>query len=171
MRIFVTLVLVLGMQTACKKKKTETTETMAPSGSAPSGAAVDPGSAAAGSAHHAHHMRVGPELEKFQNELGDKWHEAKGEQRKTDACEKVGNLEPAAAEIAKAAPPAGADATKWTDGGKQLTEAVAAMKTACGGTDLAAFETAFDNVHNSFHSLIGLAGGHYETDGTHTHTM
>ena len=46
-----------------------------------------------------------------------------------------------------------------------------AFKGTCGGTDLAAFEPAFEKAHNALHNLIGMTGGHHEGDGTHQHQL
>src|SRR5262249_21219487 len=138
-----------------------------------SGAAMGSG-AAGGSAegpHHAHHLRVTAELAKFQEALGEKWHAPKGEQRMKDTCAVVPTMESVSAEVAKAAAPTGVDAAKWAAGTKELGDNVAALKGTCGGTDLAAFEPAFEKAHTSFHALLGMTGGHHEGDGSHQHQM
>ncbi|HTR49138.1 MAG TPA: hypothetical protein VMJ10_00445 [Kofleriaceae bacterium] len=168
MKTIAAILFTFAIVSGCKKSEPAKSD----QGSA--GAATDTTATGSGSAvapHHAHHLHVGVELQTFQDALGDKWHEPKGDQRKKDVCDAATTLASAAGDIAKAPAPASIDATKWSDGGKALVDAVGKLQTACGGTDAAAFEAAFDGVHNSFHTLIGLEGGHHENDGTHQHTM
>lgn len=141
-------------------------------GSAAAGSAEPAGSAAAVEPpHHAHHLRVAGELAKFEESLGEKWHAPKGEQRMKDTCAAIPQMETLAAEAQKAPGPSGLDAAKWTAGTKELADAVGGLKTSCGGTDLAAFEPAFEKAHSSLHALIGMSGGHHEGDGTHQHQL
>lgn len=160
------LIIALVLAMGCGKKdqdKAKETPT--------SGAGGATGGAAAEAAHPAHHQRVTAELTKFQEALGDKWHAPKGEQRMKDTCAVVPTMEGVSSEVTKAAAPQGVDAAKWTAGTKELTDNVAALKGTCGGTDLAAFEPAFEKAHTSFHALLGMTGGHHEGDGTHKHQM
>ena len=119
--------------------------------------------------HAAHHDKLIPELAKFNDAIGPTWHAPKGEQRAKDACAAADQLDANAGEAAKAAAPAGADAEKWTAGMKELTDAVAALKTTCATGDMPGAEAALERTHNGLHALIGLSGGHHEADGTHSH--
>jgi cytochrome c1 len=163
--LFALLVLSVG----CGKKDKDAAGSAA-AGSAAAGSAAA-GSAAAEPPHHPHHLRVAAELAKVQDTLGEKWHAPKGEQRMKDACAAVASMETVAAEAVAAPGPSGADAAKWTAGTKELSDSVAALKTSCGGTDLAAFEPAFEKAHSALHALIGMTGGHHEGDGTHEHQL
>lgn len=42
-----------------------------------------------------------------------------------------------------------------------------AFKGTCGGTDLAAFEPAFEKARRARRGLIGMTGGHHEGDATY----
>ena len=163
MKTIAAILFTFAAVSGCKKSEPAKSDQGSAAEATSSGSAAVP--------HHAHHLHVGAELQKFQDALGDKWHEPKGDQRRKDACDAASALASAAGDIAKAPTPASIDATKWSDGVKTLVDAVGKLQTACGGTDAAAFETAYDGVHNSFHTLIGLEGGHHENDGTHQHTM
>ena len=161
-KVFFVLVLAMGCG---KKDKTEP----APAGSA---AAGEPAAAGAvETPHHPHHVRVAGELAKFQESLGEKWHAPKSEQRMKDTCAAVPTMESLAAEAIAAPGPSGVDAAKWTAGTKELSDSVAALKATCGGTDLVAFEPAFEKAHSALHGLIGMTGGHHEGDGTHQHQL
>jgi len=128
------------------------------------------GSSATTEKHHAHHMHVAADLKRFQDALGDKWHQPKGDQRMKDTCGIVAAMETSAGDIGKAAAPKGAE-DKWPAGTKDLTDAVGSLKTACGANDAATFDPALEKVHKTFHSLLGMSGGHHEGDGTHEHSM
>lgn len=117
--------------------------------------------------HAAHHDKLIPELAKFNDAIAPTWHAPKGEQRSKDACAAADQLDANAGEAAKAAAPAGADAEKWTNGMRALTDAVATLKTSCAA-DPARAEADFDRVHEALHALIGMSG-HHEMDGTHSH--
>lgn len=118
--------------------------------------------------HAAHHDKLTPELAKFNDAIGPTWHAPKGEQRAKDACAAADQLEANSGEVTSAAAPKSADGEKWTAGVKSLADAVGELKASCA-TDPATSEVALDKVHNALHDLIGLAGGHHENDGTHTH--
>ena len=101
-----------------------------------------------------------PQLAKFHDTLAPRWHAKPGPQRMTDTCAAMPQFHADADAIAAAQPPSGGDASAWSTGGKQLTEAVAALDATCSAHDAAAFEPAFEKVHNSFHGLMEAAGGH-----------
>lgn len=126
------------------------------------------GGGGGGAEHAAHHDKLTPELAKFNDAIAPTWHAPKGEQRAKDACAAADQLDANAGEAAKGVAPTGADAEKWTAGMKQLTDAVAALKASCT-ENAAGAEPAFERVHEALHNLIGLAGGHHEADGTHSH--
>ena len=107
-------------------------------------------------------MNMPPELAKFHDVLAPRWHAEKGPKRMADTCSAVGELQADADAIAKATPPAGADAAKWGTGAKSLTDAVVALDGTCKANDATAFEPAFAQVHNSFHVMLEAGGGHPE---------
>lgn len=93
---------------------------------------------------HDHEMAgLSPELSSFHDVLAPHWHAAQGQQRMTDTCGVISDLKTKA------------DAAK----NPALVDAVAGLATACGGTDLAAFDAAFAKVHESFHAAMGAGHG------------
>lgn len=160
MKLAIAFALVAAL--GCKKKDADPA---AGSGSGSSATKVD----FTAPAHGPHHEKVGQWLEKFQGVLGDRWHGAKGEARKTDTCALVPQLETEATALAGLPPPEKLDAATWGGGTTALGASVGTLKTACAGTELPAFETAFDDLHAKLHALITQVGGHTETDGTHEH--
>ena len=99
-----------------------------------------------------------PELVKFHDLLAPRWHAAKGSERMASTCASIADFAAAADAVAKVTPTKG-DAAKWAQEAKELTEAVAALKTKCDAKDAAGFETAFANKHQEFHELLEVAGG------------
>ena len=91
----------------------------------------------------------------------------KGAERMTATCGAIAELAADADGVAKATPPAKGDAAKWAQEAKELTEAVAALKTTCDAKDAAGFETAFANVHQEFHELLEVANGEGEKHEKH----
>ncbi len=95
-------------------------------------------------AEHEHEMAgLPPELSSFHDLLAPHWHAAQGQQRMTDTCAAIGDFKTKA------------DAAK----NQPLVDAVAGLATACGGTDLAAFDAAFGKVHDSFHAAMEAGHG------------
>jgi hypothetical protein len=106
-----------------------------------------------------------PELAKFHEVLAPKWHAPEGPKRMTDACAAIGDFSAAADAVAKAPPPAKANAAVWTQESKELVDAVAALKIACvESKDSGTFQKAFAQVHQEFHELLEALGG---TKGEH----
>lgn len=182
-RTFVLAAVLAATSPGCKKQPADPNpgagsgSAMA-TGSAPGSSAAMPGSGSGSSGtsvtftppvHGPHHEKVGQWLEKFQGVLGERWHGAKGDARKADTCTLVPQLETEAKALADLPPPEKLDAATWGAGTKALGDAVGALKTACAGTELPAFETAFDAMHGKLHDLVTQVGGHTETDGTHPH--
>jgi hypothetical protein len=141
-----TRLLIIALLAACGSK--ESTTPVGKAGSA----------AEAHSETGEHEMAMPPELEAFHDVLAPRWHAEKGQKRMDDTCAAVPDFQKDADAIAKATPPRSANADAWTNGTKQLVAAVAGLDTACKGKDLAAFETAFEKVHESFHVLLEAAG-------------
>ena len=108
-----------------------------------------------------------PELAKFHDALAPRWHAPKGAERMTATCGAIAEFTTDADAVAKAAPPAKGDASKWAQEGKELTEAVAALKVTCDAKDAAGFETAFANMHQEFHELLEAAGEKHEEQEKH----
>ena len=50
----------------------------------------------------------------------------------------------------------------WTGKTQEQTSAVGALDGTCKANDAAAFEPAFERVHNGFHAVMEAAGGHKE---------
>ena len=112
--------------------------------------------------HHDEHAEMAnmpPELAKFHDVLAPRWHAEQGDRRMTDTCAAIPDFTAGVTAIAKATPPAGADGTAWTDGAGKLAAAIAALDDTCQKHDAVAFETAFKDVHESFHGLMALAMG------------
>ncbi|MCX5741946.1 MAG: hypothetical protein NT062_05535 [Proteobacteria bacterium] len=109
--------------------------------------------------HRDEHANLPAEVVKFHDLLSPKWHAEKGPQRMKDACGAVADFTADADAIVKSAAPAHGDAAKWAPSTKELVDAVAAFKTSCEGTDEAAFDTAFQHMHESFHAVAEAAGG------------
>jgi hypothetical protein len=98
-----------------------------------------------------------PALDKFHNLLAPHWHAAKDDKRMPDTCAVIGDFASGADDVAKAVP---------GDPGKQLVDSVAALKAACDAKDAAAFEAAFQRVHEGFHHAMAATGvGHDEGGG------
>jgi cytochrome c556 len=108
-----------------------------------------------------------PEIAKFHDTLAPRWHAEPGQQRMADTCAAIAQFRADADAIAASQAPSGGDAAAWSAGGKQLTEAVAALEKICQAKDAAAFEPAFERVHTAFHGLMA-ASGHGE-HGKHGH--
>jgi hypothetical protein len=109
-----------------------------------------------------------PQIAKFHDTLAPRWHAAQGPQRMADTCAAIAQFHTDADAIATSPAPSGGDAAAWSAGGKQLTEAVAALDTTCKAKDAAAFEPAFGSVHKTFHHLMEAASGHHDE---HEHKM
>jgi hypothetical protein len=107
------------------------------------------------------HHQLTPELQAFHDQLAPRWHAEKGEARRKDSCGAIADFEAKAAAVQSAAAPAGVDAAGWQKAGADLVAAVKELETACGGSDMAAFETAFEAVHRSFHAAMELAIGEH----------
>ena len=118
----------------------------------------------------AEHESMSPELMKFHDVLSPRWHAAAGPQRMKDTCAAIADFQTNADALSKAPAPAGADATKWTAGTKDLTDAVSALDVTCKANDATAFEVAFKRVHEGFHGLLEN-GEHHEEHGHAEHTM
>jgi hypothetical protein len=122
-------------------------------------------------AEHEHEMaNMPPELMKFHDVLAPRWHADKGPQRMKDTCAAIPDFSAGVTAIATAQPPAGVDGTKWTNSAGELAAAVSKLDETCKANDAAAFEVAFQKVHETFHGLMGAAGGHEGKD-EHEHTM
>jgi hypothetical protein len=105
------------------------------------------------------HGEMSPQLAKFHDTLAPRWHAERGPQRIADTCGAMEQFRADGDALAASPAPRGADAAAWTDRGKQLTEAVAALDVVCRTTDTAAFEQAFERVHRAFHGMMEAGGG------------
>ena len=108
------------------------------------------------------------ELDAFHEVLGPRWHASQGQGRKDYTCVAMMDFKMKSAAVKASAAPAGVDAAKWAEGGTHLEGSVTALETACGGTDVAAFDAALKTVHEEFHELVEMAGGH-KFDDDHEH--
>jgi hypothetical protein len=113
------------------------------------------------------HESMSPEAMKFHEVLSPRWHAEKGPQRMKDTCAAIADFQTNADALSKAPAPAGADATKWTAGTKDLTDAVSALDVTCKANDATAFEVAFKRVHEGFHGLLENGEHHEEHGGEH----
>lgn len=132
------------------------------------GGSPKPAGGPAGTAHDekGEMANVPPELAKFHDAMAPRWHAAKGPERMTATCGAIAELTADADAVAKATPAKG-DASRWTQEAKELTEAIAALKTTCDAKDAAKFETAFANVHQEFHELLEVVNGEGEKHEKH----
>jgi hypothetical protein len=115
-----------------------------------------------GHAAHDEHANMPPDVVKFHDLLSPRWHAEKGAQRTKDTCAAAADFATTADALAKLPTPAGGDATRWAASTKELTDAVAALKTSCDAHDDAAFEETFHHVHVGFHHVAEAAGGEPE---------
>jgi hypothetical protein len=122
---------------------------------------------AAEPAKHEGHGKLTPELEAFHDLLSPRWHAAPGEQRRADTCAVIADFRTRSAAIKTAAAPAGAEAAAWTEAGSSLEQSVADLATACGDSDLARFDTAFEAVHTRYHHAMELVVGEHDMRGGH----
>jgi hypothetical protein len=118
--------------------------------------------------HEGEHDDMSPEHTKFHDVLAPLWHAEKSAKRTADTCAAVPEFKTDADEIGKATPPATANADTWTTGTRALVAAVGKLGDACKANDAGKFETAFADVHEAFHSLMGMAGMHHE-EGAEDH--
>jgi hypothetical protein len=112
------------------------------------------------SVEHHEMMNMPPEVAKFHDVLAPHWHAEKGPKRMKDTCAAQPEMSAGAEAVAKSSAPGGKDPAVWAAATKELVDAVLALKTTCDGNDAAAFETAFEHVHHSFHALMGEHEGH-----------
>jgi hypothetical protein len=108
------------------------------------------------------HEAMMPELAKFHDVLAPRWHAEKGAKRMADTCGALAEFHADADALAKATPPAGADATAWTGKTKELTDAVGALDGTCKANDATAFEPAFERVHVGFHAVLEASGAPHD---------
>lgn len=102
-----------------------------------------------------------PSLAKFHDTLAPRWHAAKGPERMKSTCDALPDFKAGATTIASSSPPKGADSQAWTDGAGKLAAALEELETECKANDAAKFETAFEQVHVSFHGLLEAANGEH----------
>ena len=108
------------------------------------------------------HEAMMPELAKFHDVLAPRWHAEKGPKRMADTCGALPEFHADADAVAKATPPAGADAAVWSGKTKELADAVVALDGTCKANDATAFEPAFERVHVGFHAVLEASGGHHD---------
>lgn len=104
------------------------------------------------------HGELPPEVKAFHEILSPRWHAEKSDARTQDTCAAIPDFQARATTLAQMAPPAGADATRWSGTTGELGDAVTALDGACKGSDPAAFEPAFHSVHERFHAVMEAAG-------------
>ena len=127
--------------------------------SEPSPGATTP---ASGEGKEDHHHKLTPELDAFHQLLAPLWHADKGEARRSKTCGAVPDFKMKAAAVKAAAAPASVEAATWSSAGAELEAAVTGLETACGGTDPAAFEPAFEAVHSRFHGAMELVASKHQ---------
>jgi hypothetical protein len=111
----------------------------------------------------------GAAITKFHDALRPRWHAEKGPQRMTDTCAAVPEFRVNAEALVASPAPASSEPASWTTGTKELSDAVGSLETSCKASDAAAFEPAFERVHNVFHAVMELAGGHEGHDEHEQH--
>lgn len=110
----------------------------------------------AGNPSGGHHHSFPAEMGAFHDKLAPLWHADSGQARMDQTCTATGELDELAHEVQDAAPPAGADAGKWSERSAVLTESIVKLSAACGDPTRATFEADFQSVHSAFHGLIEL---------------
>ena len=116
------------------------------------------------------HAKLSPELDAFHDILAPRWHSAPGPTRMQDTCSAIAQFRSRGEAVKRANPPAGASATAWSQATADLDKSVAAMGIACDGKDQPSFDSAFTEVHESFHRAMELASsGHGEHEGHGEH--
>lgn len=108
--------------------------------------------------HHDGEQTVPPELQKFHDVFAPLWHQTQGPDRMNATCSAVAELQTDADVVAKATPPATANADKWTEGTRALVAGVTSVADACKAKDTGKFETALNAVHEALHGLMMQAG-------------
>jgi hypothetical protein len=153
---------------ACGGKKTEPATTTTTAASHPGGV-TDPDKEMA---------NMPPEIAKFHDVLAPRWHADKGPQRMKDTCAAMADFTTGVTAIAQAETPTGADTEVWTSSAGELAAAVSKLDDTCKANDAAAFEVAFQKVHETFHGVMAAASGHAEAggageggEGEHDHAM
>jgi len=149
------MVLVIALAAACGGKAEQTTT---------------PTDTTATATHADHHDGLTPELAKVNDVMTAVWHAPAGEQRMTDGCAAVSQLNLNIDELVAAPAPANVDAAAWTAGTTELQSAGQMVLGQCDVKDATAFDRELTRTHEALHALIGLAHGHHEADGTHEHT-
>lgn len=115
------------------------------------------------------HGDLPPEVKGFHEVLAPRWHAEQGEARVKDTCAATPDFQTRAGTLVQLAPPAGADAARWSATTQELRDAAGALDAACKGADPAAFEPAFHRMHEAFHAVMEAAGAapHKPEDGHH----
>jgi hypothetical protein len=123
---------------------------------------VQPGTNGSGTempaGQHEGEQTVPPELQKFHDLFAPLWHSSQGPERMNATCTAVAELQADADAVAKATPPATANADKWTEGTRALVAGVKGVADACAAKDMGKFETALVATHEALHSLMAQAG-------------
>jgi hypothetical protein len=103
--------------------------------------------------HDDHHAKLSPELVSFHDVLAPRWHAAPGPERVKATCDAIGELRARGDAVAKAAPPAAANADAWASGTKKLVAAIEGLAASCASGVVDGFDGAFARVHESFEAL------------------
>jgi hypothetical protein len=112
---------------------------------------------------HDEHANMPPELVKFHDVLAPRWHADKGPDRMKRTCDAMLEFTQSATAIA-VAQPANVDRDAWTNGAGKLAASLQDLDATCKANDAAKFETAFEQVHVSFHGLLEAAGGEHREE-------
>ncbi len=102
------------------------------------------------------------EVKAFHDTFAPHYHAAKNPDRMKGTCAAIPDFTSGAAAIAKAPTPAGVDAAVWTDATGKLAASIEGLESACKANDAAAFDPAFETMHDNFHGVMKAAGGHHE---------
>jgi hypothetical protein len=108
------------------------------------------------------HDEVGmpPTLRAFHDVLAPRWHAKPGPERMADTCKAIPDFRGNADAIATSQQPEGRDPAAWVAGGKQLSDAVTVLESACKSADATSFDAAFGQVHERFHGLLEAGASH-----------
>jgi hypothetical protein len=148
-------ILVLALALAgCSKKDAEPTTNPEPTATTDG---TKPAGEHQGEPAHEHHFEGA--VESYHAVLSPLWHAEAGEQRTNDTCAAAADLVAKAGAIEAEPVPAAAGGKEdaWNANAAALTAASKELETVCAG-NRATFDATFGKLHDSFHTLIEVAG-------------
>jgi len=101
---------------------------------------------------------IPPELDVFHTALAIRWHSV-GTTRMHDTCGAMGDLRTKLTALRGAGVPGDLDESAWNAATTKVENALAGVKSRCGGSDSTKFEAAFTDLHLAFHEYMDLVVG------------